>query len=227
MSNYHNDLGQPIGAKIAWSPVKPPAHVTLQGQYCTVAPLSVEHTADLFDAYNVDEKGGNWTYLFTGPPGSVAAYEQEIKAASKSTDPLWFAVLVDGKAVGMASLMRIDPTNGVCEVGGINFATALQRTVASTEAMYLLMKHTFDSGYRRYEWKCNDKNAPSRRTALRLGFTFEGIFRQHMIVKGHNRDTAWFSLLDSEWPAVKSRFERWLAPENFIEDMQIKRLEEC
>ncbi len=222
---YRNELGQPIGAPVDWTPVEPPARVVLKGQYCTVAPLSVDHAADLYDAFSADETGGIWTYLFSSPPASAEAFAQDLSAAAKSTDPMWFTVLVDGKAVGMASLMRIDPAHGVIEVGGINFSPALQRTVASTEAMYLMMRHAFDSGYRRYEWKCNDKNEPSKRAALRLGFTYEGTFRQHMVVKGRNRDTAWFSLLDSEWPAVRARFERWLSPDNFVDGQQVKSLE--
>ena len=227
MAEYHNEQGQPIGAPVAWAQVQPPAKVTLVGQYCQVVPPSMDHTADLFDAYSADESGGNWTYLFSGPPESAEAFSDDIRAACQSLDPLWFAIMVDDRAVGMASLMRIDPAHGVIEVGGINFSKALQQTVASTEAMYLMMRHAFDSGYRRYEWKCNDLNAPSRRTALRLGFSYEGTFRQHLVIKGHNRDTAWFSLLDSEWPAAKARFEHWLAPENFIDGQQVKRLEEC
>jgi RimJ/RimL family protein N-acetyltransferase len=158
-----------------------------------------------------------------GPFPSRQAYEEAFAKKAQSTDPLFFAIVdnTTGKPVGQASYLRIEPAHRVIEVGNIIFSPLLQRRPGATEAMYLMARHVFqDLGYRRYEWKCNALNAPSRQAALRLGFQFEGIFRQHMIIKGRNRDTAWFSMLDSEWPKRKANFERWLAPENFGPDGQ-------
>ena len=162
-----------------------------------------------------------WQYLFEGPFADRAAFDLHLQRIAASEDPLFFAILdnASGSAVGYASYMRIEPVHRVIEVGSILYTPRLQQTTLATEAMYLMARHVFeDLGYRRYEWKCNALNAPSRRAALRFGFTFEGIFRQHMIVKGRNRDTAWFSMLDSEWPARKANFERWLDPSNFGPD---------
>jgi RimJ/RimL family protein N-acetyltransferase len=160
-------------------------------------------------------------YLFEGPFPDRAAFDVHLQRMAASEDPMFFAILdrASGRAVGYASYMRIEPTHRVIEVGSILYTPVLQHTAGATEAMYLMARHVFeDLGYRRYEWKCNALNAPSRRAALRFGFTFEGIFRQHMVVKGRNRDTAWFSMLDSEWPARKASFERWLDPANFGPD---------
>jgi RimJ/RimL family protein N-acetyltransferase len=159
-----------------------------------------------------------WRYLWEGPFAERSAFDVSLKAMEASEDPLYLAIVDNDtrKAVGRASYLRIEPKHRCIEVGGILFSPLLQRTPASTEAMYLMMRHAFeDLGNRRYEWKCDARNEPSRRAALRLGFTFEGIFRQHMIIKGQNRDTAWFSLLDKEWPRAKEAFEEWLAPDNF------------
>jgi len=158
-----------------------------------------------------------WTYLFSGPFATEAAYHQWLAAREHSEDPLFFAVVdgATGRATGLASYLRIDPPHGVIEVGHIAFSPPLQRTPAATEAMHLMMKNVFDLGYRRYEWKCDSLNAPSRRAAERLGFRFEGIFRQAVVYKGRNRDTAWYSIIDAEWPALKTAFERWLDPANF------------
>jgi RimJ/RimL family protein N-acetyltransferase len=156
--------------------------------------------------------------LFYGPFDSFDAYRRWLVAMTESNDPLFYAIVdnASGKAVGVAAYMRIDPANGVIEVGHLNFSPALQRTAAATEAMYLMMRRAFDElGYRRYEWKCDSLNAPSRSAAERLGFHYEGLFRQAIIYKNRSRDTAWFSIIDSEWPARKTAFERWLAPENF------------
>jgi RimJ/RimL family protein N-acetyltransferase len=155
-----------------------------------------------------------------GPFRDRAAFDSAMAAKAASTDPLFFAIVErnSGRAVGYAAYLRIEPAHRVIEVGGIVFTPALQRTAGATEAMYLMARHAFeDLGYRRYEWKCDARNSPSRRAALRFGFTFEGLFRQHMIVKGRNRDTAWFSMLDGEWPDRQARFDRWLAPSNFDE----------
>ncbi len=200
-----------------WKPVPSPRRVPLYGRHVTLEPLDAElHTADLWDgAEGHDEV---WTYLADGPYASEATLRLALKEKQASTSAVFFALLTEanGRTEGYASYMRMDPANGVIEVGNILMTPSLQRTTAATEAMYLMARHIFeDLGYRRYEWKCNANNEPSRRAALRYGFTFEGIFRQHMIVKGQNRDTAWFSMLDSEWPARKVAFERWLDPENF------------
>lgn len=200
-----------------WKPVPPPFPLALHGRTVTLEPLTAAiHTHDLWRA--VQDHDEVWTYLADGPYAGEADFERALAEKQAGAAALFFAILpgTSGRVEGYASYMRMDPTNGVIEVGNILLAPSLQRTVAATEAMYLMARHVFeDLGYRRYEWKCNANNAPSRRAALRYGFTFEGIFRQHMIVKGQNRDTAWFSMLDSEWPARKTAFEGWLDPANF------------
>ncbi len=220
--------GQPIGPLVDARPAPRPNRPTLQGRWVTLVPLKTEHARSLYDLSSGGANDGLWTYLFNGPFASFEAFEADVAAKAKADDPHYFAVIdnVTGRAVGYQSLMRIDPANRVIEVGGVMFTPALQRTVGATEAHYLFMRHVFDDlGYRRFEWKCNDLNAPSKRAAVRLGFTFEGVFRQHMIIKGRNRDTAWFSILDSEWPRLKAMFERWLSPENFdAEGRQIASL---
>jgi RimJ/RimL family protein N-acetyltransferase len=180
-------------------------------------PLDAElHAADLWDGVQDDDEV--WAYLADGPYTSEADLRRALEEKQAATQAVFFALMTEanGRSEGYASYMRIDPENGAMEVGNILMAPSLQRTTAATEAMYLMARHIFeDLGYRRYEWKCNANNEPSRRAALRYGFTFEGIFRQHMIVKGENRDTAWFSMLDSEWPVHKAAFEAWLDPANF------------
>ena len=189
-----------------------------------LVPLdSAAHGDDLWNLACAPEHDGLWTYLFDGPFRERAAFQASLEKKAASDDPLFFAILdqPSGRAVGYASLMRIEPVHRVIEVGSILYSPALRRTTSATEAMYLLARHVFDDlGYRRYEWKCDSRNEPSRRAALRLGFTFEGIFRQHMIVKGRNRDTAWFSMLDGEWPSRRAAFERWLDPANFADGAQ-------
>jgi RimJ/RimL family protein N-acetyltransferase len=180
-------------------------------------PLDAElHTAGLWLAVHGQDEV--WTYLADGPYQSEADLRLALEEKQVSSSAVFFAIVpqTTGHAAGYASYMRMDPANGVIEVGNILLTPSLQRTITATEAMCLMARHIFeDLGYRRYEWKCNANNAPSRRAALRLGFTFEGIFRQHMVIKGHNRDTAWFSMLDSEWPKRKAAFEAWLDPANF------------
>jgi RimJ/RimL family protein N-acetyltransferase len=220
MSEHLNALGQPVGRPVPeWRPRPLPPRQPMAGHYCQVVPLDpAVHAADLFAANALDRDGRNWTYLAIGPFASLPAYRSWLNKAAASTDPLFHAIIdrTSGKAVGVATFLRIDPTNGVIEVGNINYSPLLQRKPAATEAMYLMMRRAFDElGYRRYEWKCDSLNAPSRAAALRLGFTFEGIFRQAVVYKGRNRDTCWFSIIDSEWPARKAAFEAWLAPDNF------------
>jgi RimJ/RimL family protein N-acetyltransferase len=171
----------------------------------------------LFEANALDADGRNWTYLFVGPFPDFAEYRAWVESQCKSSDPLFYAVVDSalGRATGVASYLRIAPAAGSIEVGHINFSPLLQRTRAATEAMYLMMRHAFELGYRRYEWKCDSLNAPSRAAALRLGLSYEGIFRQAIVVKGRSRDTAWFAAIDQEWPELKNAFERWLDPENF------------
>ncbi|MGB6724252.1 MAG: GNAT family protein [Terracidiphilus sp.] len=200
-----------------WKGATAPAPVTLQGRYVTLEPLNAaQHAEVIWRA--VDGHDALWAWLPEGPFATETAFRAAVEKKQNTPGFVFLAIApaATGKAAGWASLMRADSANGVIEVGSILYSTALQRTREATEAMYLMMRHVFDElGYRRYEWKCNALNQPSRRAALRLGFTFEGIFRQHMVVKGRNRDTAWFSLLDSEWPERKRAFEAWLAPANF------------
>jgi RimJ/RimL family protein N-acetyltransferase len=211
---------QPIGPLVDSHPAKRPERVTLQGRWVTLVPLEAgAHAEALYEGSNGDAAHeAVWTYLFDGPYRSRDEFRPNIEAKARSADPLFFAVIdsSSGRAVGYQTFLRIDPPNRVIEVGNIMYTPAIQRTAGATEAQYLFAKYVFDElGYRRYEWKCNALNAPSRRAAERFGFTFEGIFRQHMIVKGRNRDTAWFAMLDNEWPARKAVYERWLAPDNF------------
>lgn len=220
MSEQFNHLNQPIGFPMPdWQPRPWPPRTTMHGRYCRVEPLQPDiHAADLYQAYSEDTEGRNWTYLSIGPFSSFTDFQSQMELAASSDDPLFHAIinLKSGKAEGAASYLRIKPTDGVIEVGGLNFAPRLQRTAAATEAMYLMMCRAFDElGYRRYEWKCDALNAPSRRAAERLGFTFEGIFRQAVIYKGRSRDTAWYSIIDTEWPHLKAALEKWLEPGNF------------
>ena len=197
------------------------------GRFCRVEPLDPgRHAADLFAANRLDAEGRSWTYLFQEPFVDFEPYRAWLEQVAKGDDPLFHTIvdLETGKAVGVATFMRIDRANGVIEVGNINYSPLLQRTPAATEAMFLMMRRVFDElGYRRYEWKCDSLNAPSRAAALRLGFRFEGIFRQAAVNKGRNRDTAWYSIIDSEWPALKRAFEQWLAPDNFDAEGKQKR----
>jgi RimJ/RimL family protein N-acetyltransferase len=216
-----------IHAPLLWKSAAVPAPITLRGRTVTLEPLSAaDHAQSLWQTVQGHDEV--WTYLADGPYASHAALRQSLEQKQSSPAALFFALIpaATGHAAGYASLMRIDAPNGVIEVGNILLSPALQRTTAATEAMYLMARHVFDDlDYRRYEWKCNAENAPSRRAALRLGFTYEGIFRQHMVVKGVNRDTAWFSMLDQEWPARKQAFESWLNPDNFdLHGQQINAL---
>lgn len=211
---------QPIGSTVhGWASRPRPERVTLRGNYCRVEPLDpTRHHRDLYAAYSEDTGGRIWTYMLAGPFKDATAYQRHVIESSASDDPLHFAVVevACGRACGTLALMRADPENGVIEVGHVAFSSRGQRTRLSTEAQYLLMEYVFDYlGYRRYEWKCDCLNAPSRCTAHRLGFQFEGVFRQAMVYKGRNRDTAWFSIIDTDWPAVQAALKSWLSPENF------------
>jgi RimJ/RimL family protein N-acetyltransferase len=206
----------PIGPALDWQPVPAPQKRVREGRYVRLEPIDpARHAGDLFALSQGHD--AIWTYLGYGPFADLAAFRTWLASCAQQSDPL-FVTTVDkatGRASGMASFLRITPADGVIEIGHIWIAPAIQRTRQATEAILLLMREAFELGYRRLEWKCNALNAPSRRAALRFGFTFEGIFRQHMIVKGRNRDTAWFAMLDHEWPPIRAAFERWLAPENF------------
>jgi RimJ/RimL family protein N-acetyltransferase len=213
----------PIGPSIDAHPAKRPERVTLKGRWITLTPLDPRaHAKALYEGSNGDAaREAVWTYLFDGPYTNLDEFRANLEAKARSADPLFFAVIDNssGRALGYQTLMRIDAANRVIEVGNIMYTPAMQRKAGATEAQYLFARYVFDElGDRRYEWKCNALNAPSRRAAERFGFTFEGIFRQHMIVKGRNRDTAWFAMLDSEWPSRKAAYERWLAPDNFDSD---------
>ncbi len=207
-------------APLRWEPVAPPSRVTLTGRFVRLEPLDPDiHAGALFAAAQGPGADPHlWDYMSSGPyadPGSFRAYLDD---AASSDDPLAFTVadLVDGTPRGMARLMRIDPANGVGEVGHIWFGTGLQRTPGATEAIFLLAGYMFDSlGYRRFEWKCNAVNQRSRRAAERFGFSFEGVFRQHMVIKDRNRDTAWFAIIDRDWPLIRRALRQWLDPANF------------
>lgn len=201
-------------------PARAPERVVLEGRFARLEPLDPDrHGRDLWREVVGHDR--IWDYMAYGPFGSEAEFLAWLKTRAKLGDPLHFAVLdrATGRALGWATLMEIRPAHGVIEIGNILFSPALQKTRVATEAIFLLMTHAFeDLGNRRFEWKCDDRNAPSKRAAGRFGFTFEGLFRQHMIIKGRNRDTAWFSILDREWPDVKRAFAAWLAPDNFDAD---------
>ncbi len=223
-----NSLGQPIGAPLpGWRPPSLPPRLPLDGRFCRLEPLDPErHAAELFAADRLDADGRNWTYLPLGPFQRFEDYRQWMDGACGTADPLFHAIIdrATGRAAGVAAYLRIDSAAGAIEVGHITYSPLLQRHPAATEAMYLMMRRVFDElGYRRYEWKCDSLNAPSRAAALRLGFRFEGIFRQATVYKGRNRDTAWFSIIDGEWPALKQAFERWLDPANFDENGRQRR----
>ena len=216
-----NALGQPVGfAVTGWTPPPRPPRDPMIGRTCRVEPLDPDrHATQLHAANRLDTDGRNWTYLPYGPFASRDDYRRWLDSVAAGTDPM-FHTIVDvatGEAVGVASYLRIDPAAGSIEVGHINYSPKLQRRIAATEAMHLMMKRAFELGYRRYEWKCHSLNAPSRAAAQRFGFSYEGIFRQARVDKGRNRDTAWYAMIDREWPAIDAAFRRWLDPANFDE----------
>ncbi len=220
MSETKNKLDLPIGLPMKnWQSRERPPRSVIQGCSCRVEPYNSEqHNRDLFDAFVRDTDHVNWTYMPYGPFDDFEAFDIWARATCEGDDPLFHSVidLNTGKAVGLASYLRIAPAVGVVEVGHIHFSPLLQRTTLSTEAMFLMMKRVFDEhGYRRYEWKCDALNAPSCGAATRLGFVFEGIFRQATMYKNRNRDTAWYAIIDKDWPRIKKAFEQWLDVENF------------
>ncbi|KMO17240.1 GNAT family N-acetyltransferase [Methylobacterium platani] len=210
--------GLPIGRPVAQAgPAPAPERVRLDGRHVRIVPLdAAAHGADLAEGAVGPGSEALWQYMAAGPFDDRESFQATLEACAASADPLFYAILDarTGKAIGHAALMRIDRANRVIEVGNILYTPALQRTPGATEAMRLMAGYVFGLGYRRYEWKCNALNAPSRRAAERLGFSYEGLFRQGMIVKGRNRDTAWFSMLDGEWPQIRQGFDRWLDPAN-------------
>lgn len=214
-----NALGQRVGLPVeGWQPAAWPPLLDLQGRFCRLEPLQAErHGPALFAAMKADAEARNWTYLSYGPFADYADYHGWLAEQQWQRDPHFYAIVDpdSGEALGVAAYLRIEPAMGCIEVGHLNFSPALQRRPAATEAMYLLMRQAFELGYRRYEWKCDALNQPSRLAAERLGFRFEGVFRQAMVYKGRNRDTAWFSMLDREWPALRLGFEHWLSADNF------------
>ena len=217
-------LGDPIGEPLPdWTPPPAPSRFVLEGQYCRLEPLVLDHAPALYAAHCKDAEGRNWTYLPEGPFADEAGYRDWVWRAAGSADPMHYTIITEKGPVGTASFLRIAPGAGSIEVGFITYSPLLQRTRASTEAMYLMMKWVFEAGYRRYEWKCNALNGPSRVAAQRLGFSYEGVFRQAQIVKGANRDTAWYAAIDSEWPAIRDAMETWLAPANFDADGRQKQ----
>ncbi|WP_238365085.1 GNAT family N-acetyltransferase [Mesobacterium pallidum] len=210
-----NPLGPPVDD---WTPPALPSGPIGPGRYAALEPLDAErHAALLYRAW--DGVDALWDYMPVGPFGSAAQYHRWVRQAEADPATRFFAIrdLETGQTAGVASYLRMDPANGSIEVGNICFGPVLQRTRAATEAMVLMMQWAFEAGYRRYEWKCNALNRPSRAAAQRLGFSYEGTFRQHMVVKGLNRDTAWFSVIDREWPALKQAYDVWLSPTNFTD----------
>ena len=229
----HNvdDLNQPVGFSLHdWKPPPHPPYTSMVGHFCRVEPLEPSrHAADLYEANMLDTEGRNWIYLSHGPFETLRDYFSWMNEYCCGQDPLFHAVVdnVTNKAVSVASYLRITPESGSIEIGSINYSPLLQRTPAATEAMYLMMKRAFELGYRRYEWKCDALNAKSRMAAQRLGFSFEGVFRQATVYKGRNRDTAWYAAIEQEWPELKTAFVRWLDPANFDQGgKQVTRLSE-
>ena len=221
MEHELNLLNQPVGLIVQnWKSPPHPGRETMNGRFCRLEPLDpMRHAKALHAANALDVGGKNWTYLPYGPFETLNDYRTWIEQYCCGSDPLFYAIvdLTTGEATGVASYLRISPGSASIEVGHINYSPLLQRTPAATEAMYLMMARAFDIGYRRYEWKCNALNTPSRTAAQRLGLSFEGVFRQATVVKGRNRDTAWYAAIDLEWPVIKEAFLQWLSPSNFDE----------
>ena len=218
-----NEYGQPIGPDVIdWTPRQLPPRTAISGRFARIEPLDVDrHAADLYAAYSTAPDGRDWTYMFSGPYPTFEDFLTWANAAAVSTDPMHHAIidLATGRAVGTAAYLRIDVTHGVIEIGNIAYSPSLQRSPLATEAMFLMMQRVFDElGYRRYEWKCDHHNARSRAAAARYGYTYEGIFRQAVMYKGRSRDTAWFAIIDREWPALRAAYRQWLDTANFDAD---------
>jgi len=214
---HRNQHGQPIGDPVpGWTPRQPTGPVTLVGRTVRLEPLTMDHADDLFTALVEESDPRLWTYLTSGPFDDRDSFGGYLQSVVADPGMAAMAAVVDGTALGHECLMRNDPVHGSVEVGNIALGETLQRTTAATEAAFLLMRHVFDElGYRRYEWKCDSLNAPSRQAALRLGFGYEGRFRNAVVYKGRNRDTDWFSVTDAEWPRLRASYEAWLEPANF------------
>lgn len=207
-----NELGQPIGDPVpGWTPPAVPGREALVGRFVTLVPFADEHVQPLFDACCGPDDDALWTYMAAGPFRMVTELREYVAAMRRAPDVVTYAIVVDGVVQGIATYLRIAPRAGSIEVGSITYSRALQRTAAATEAQYLLARHAFDLGYRRYEWKCDSLNDPSRRAAERLGFTYEGRFRQALVYKGRNRDTDWYAMTDRDWRDVRPAYEAWLA----------------
>jgi RimJ/RimL family protein N-acetyltransferase len=214
-----NEFGQPVGDPVDWTPGPPLVPVVLTGRTCRLEPLGDHHVQGLYDALGPGSPPSIWTYMPTGPFADVESFAESLVKLRATPAMVPLAILLpDGTPVGIATFLRIDHANGTAEVGFISYSSALQRTTAATEARYLMAAHAFDViGVRRYEWKCDDLNAASRSAAARLGFTYEGTFRQAVVTKGRNRDTAWFAITDQEWPRLRAAFEAWRDPANVDE----------
>ncbi len=208
-------FGNPVGKPLpGWQACARPPEVPLDGRTCRVIPYVEAHASPLHAAFAADD-GRMWSYLPYGPYDSANTLHADITDWQAGKGWQTFSILKDGTPIGVASYMRHDLANGSVEVGGVTFSPALQRSTVATEAMYLMMRHAFEHGFRRYEWKCDQLNIPSNKAALRLGFSFEGVFRNAIVNKGRRRDTAWYSVIVEEWPQVRARLETWLSPDNF------------
>jgi RimJ/RimL family protein N-acetyltransferase len=215
-----NEYGQPIGPDVVgWTSRPLPPRTAMSGRFARIEPLDVDrHARDLYAAYSTAADGRDWTYMFSGPYPTLEDFLTWANVAAASTDPMHHAIidLATGRAVGTAAYLRIDVAHGVIEIGNIAYSPSLQRSPLATEAMFMMMQRVFDElGYRRYEWKCDHHNARSRAAAARYGYTYEGIFRQAVMYKGRSRDTAWFAIIDREWPALRAAYQQWLDPANF------------
>jgi len=219
MKDNINQFGQLVGFEVPkWTAPDFPSHELLQGQHCRIEPLDIkQHGKSLFESAAEDKRGLMWTYLPYGPFENIKEYCELLHKLVAQDDQQFYAIvdLKTGIALGVAAYLRINPAAGSIEIGHLSYSPALQRSTIATEAMYLMMNKIFEVGYRRYEWKCHSLNEPSKAAALRLGFQFEGIFRQAMVIDGRNRDTAWYSIIDSEWPKLKAMFIAWLDGANF------------
>lgn len=225
-STFSNEYGQPIGRPLPqWTPPPVPTREPMTGRCCTLLPLTSDAADDLHAAFALDDDAREWTYLPYGPFASLNLFREWVTTRTHANDVQLYTIATSEspRPVGLAGFLRIDPASGSIEVGHIRYSRLLQRTPAATEAMYLMMKRVFDLGYRRYEWKCDALNEPSRAAAARLGFSFEGIFRQATVYRARNRDTAWFSVIDADWPALATAFETWLEPSNFDANGRQKR----